>query len=256
MLIQYLTDQAVDNLYSNISNNVQWYCSSGKTIGDLGLSEEQAVATSTIDLPQFPLINLSPGAGDDEKNANDIANIKQVYSTWMGLTPLQARSGHMWAYYCHCVPKYHEYICSRWMDGRFTKSQIESLFFVADNRRNLVRENALSSLWWKGYLTYDPDNAINPFWVLDTLWSTTNIADYLDTLNSYSRLRTKGVVGGIAEYLRMSGTDRLRNNVFRELNRQLNRLAAVTSLDYLDEEEIKDLVFKRIALIARNMSSD
>ena len=67
------TNLAVDNLYSNISNNVQWYCSSGKTIGDLGLSEEQAVATSTIDLPQFPLINLSPGAGDDEKNAAALA---------------------------------------------------------------------------------------------------------------------------------------------------------------------------------------
>lgn len=240
MLIQFLKEETYDNLIGSIDNHKAWYDSRDTSLEDIGLHGDYS-ESSSVDLPRFSLIVPSANANNDEKNQNDVANIKAVYGSWKELSPLQAHNKYMWTFYCHCVPQYKDYIQTRWMDGDFDLDQIRNLFFVTENRRNLVRGNALSSLWWKGYLTYDSSNPNNPFWITDTLGISTNLADFLDTFNSFNPLRARGVVGAIAEVLDEEGMTQLKNQAFRDLNRQLNHHAAVRQLDCLSVEEIKDL---------------
>lgn len=250
MLLQYFKEEAYDKLINSIGDNLDWYSADMVTIDDIGL-DSNAFETSSLDLPSFALVSPPQGASNDEKNENDIINIKSVYESWKGLTPLQARNKYLWTYYCHCNPNCRSYIRARWMDGCFTESQVRDRFFVTESKRNLVRENALSSLWWKGYLTYDGANPNNPFWLTQTLGTTTNLADFLDTFNSFNPARAKGVIKAIAEVMDELGIDQLKNQLFRDLNRYLNRYAAVTPLDYLSEGEIKELAkaeFLRICM--------
>lgn len=104
----------------------------------------------------------------------------------------------------------------------------------------MVRGNALSSLWWKGYLTYD-EGADDPFWITRTLGTTTNLADFLDTFNSYSRTRTRGIARAISEVIDELHLERLKNQPFRDLNKYLNRYSAVPPLDFYTESEIYEL---------------
>lgn len=250
MLLQYFKEEAYDRLIGSISDNLDWYCNDMVTIDDIGLDSE-SYEISLLDLPGFSLVPSPKGASNDEKNLNDIINIKSVYGNWKELTPLQARNKYLWTYYCHCNSACRTYIRARWMDGDFSESQVRDRFFVTESKRNLVRENALSSLWWKGYLTYDADNANNHFWLTEVLGTTTNLADFLDTFNSFNPTRAKGVIKAIAEVLDELGLDQLKNQTFRDLNRYLNRYAAVMPLDYLSEEEMKELVkaeFRRLCI--------
>ena len=196
MLIQYFSESCYDTLFSNIDNNrnLDFYNGTGDSALSSIINLPEDLLTSNVDLPMFKLINPPDNAGNSEKNANDITNIKQVYDAWKDLTPLQASNKYLWTYYCH-RDDYKEYIQKRWRGDAFSPKQVESRFFVFDNKRNLVRENALSSLWWKGYLTYD-SSADNPFWIAETL-DITNFADFLDTFNSYNPTRAKGVIKAI-----------------------------------------------------------
>lgn len=240
MLLQYFKDDSYDKLISSINDNLEWYCTDTTNLIDIGL-ESDSFEVSSIDLPSFALVPPPQGASNDEKNENDIINIKSVYENWKELTPLQARNKYLWTYYCHCNASCKNYIRARWIGDDFTESQVKDRFFVTESKRNLVRGNALSSLWWKGYLTYDHDNPNNPFWLTQTLGTTTNLADFLDTFNSFNPARAKGVIKAIAEVMVELGISQLKNQPFRDLNRFLNRYAVATPLDYLSEDEIKKL---------------
>ena len=249
MLIQFFKEETYDKLFGSVQLNLDWYNSDTATPEDIGLDSD-SFESSSLDLQSFVLVLPPAEATNEEKSANDLINIKSVYGTWKELTPLLARNKYMWTYYCHCDAHYRSYIRARWMGNGFTESQATDRFFVTTNKTKLVRYNALSSLWWMGYLTYD-EGAANPFWLTEVLGNATNLADFLDTYNSYNPVRAKGVIKGIAEVLDELGLDQLRNKPFRELNRYLNRYAAVVPLDYLSEDEIKALakeeLFKIIA---------
>lgn len=238
MLISYFTEDAYFKLLGAISANSSKYRDGFDDIETLGISKSDC-PTSSIDLPLFALVPLEPGASNEEKNRNDLVNIQSVYDHWKSLTPWQAHNKFMWTYYCH-LPRYQEYIRSRWMQEGFSDSQIKDRFFVTETKRNLVRENALSSLWWKGYLTYD-ESREDHYWQTKALNTTTNLADFLDTFNSFNPTRAKGVIGAMSEVQEELRIDKLPSKVFRQLNRYLNHYAAVSILDYLTVEEIREL---------------
>ncbi len=106
----------------------------------------------------------------------------------------------------------------------------------------------MSSLWWKGNLTFD-SAASNPYWIAERLATTTNFADFLDTFNSYSIKRARGIAKAVAEVIDERGLGLLQMKPFRALNKYLNRFSAVAPLDFLTEVEIHDIAkqeFERI----------
>lgn len=246
MLARYLHEEAYDNLYGTVGAALTAYAIPNSDRFEL--DDSQFGESRTIDLERFSLVCPRLGATDVERSENDITNIKIVYNAWKTLAPLQAKNKYLWTYYCHADKKNVEYIIARWGQNGFSSSQIRERFFVTEEKRNLVRENALSSLWWKGYLTFD-EGANNPYWILDTLKTTTNIADFLDTLNSYNPNRAKGVIGGVRQVMDERGMELLPNRPFRALNRYINRYSMVSPLDFFYVEEIEEFAKEKFGKI-------
>lgn len=99
-------------------------------------------------------LHILPGKKDDaQKSQEDLVNTRLIYEAFRNLTPLQASNKYMWTYLCHAVPEYRAYIQDRWMQEERSNT-IKNRFFVT-TPGSLLNDNALSRLWWYGYLTYD-----------------------------------------------------------------------------------------------------
>ncbi len=164
-----------------------------------------------------------------------------IYEAFKSLTPLQASNKYMWTYLCHAVPKYAEYIRTRWM-GAGRENTIRAHFFVTDSR-SLLNDNALSRLWWYGYLTYDADSS-NHYALTEILLTNQTICtDVMDTLNRTNFTRMRGVLLAIRDFKEVIGGTAGLIGYFRECNKYLNHYAAVTNFDFLDSDDIRKLAF-------------
>ncbi len=106
---------------------------------------------SSIVLPK----TQSERVGDvgDGDASGDVANAKLVFQSLQHLTPQQAADERVWLYLTHC-PLWH-YARARWpmpsdADGRI--KQIRLHYQVPNTNRGLVRDNAISRLWWMGFV--------------------------------------------------------------------------------------------------------
>ena len=68
------------------------------------------------------------------------------------ITPLQASDPFLWSALCHI--SFKEYVLKRWKKDDGTV-RLNQRFFATESRDSLLYYNAISRLWWSGYLTYD-----------------------------------------------------------------------------------------------------
>lgn len=65
---------------------------------------------------------------------------------------------------------------------------------------SLLNDNALSRLWWYGYLTYDRKNS-NHYWLTEILFTNQTICtDVMDTFNRMNFDRMRGVLMAIRDF--------------------------------------------------------
>ena len=69
----------------------------------------------------------------------------------------------MWVYLCHCDCP--QYVTARWLGRRPDKDEdavreVRNHFFAVGNRA-LIRDNAVSRLWWLGKIAHDIDQGIH-----------------------------------------------------------------------------------------------
>ena len=147
----------------------------------------------------------------------------------------------MWTYLCHAVPEYRNYIRDRWLqDAR--EDTIKTRFFVT-SPGSLLNDNALSRLWWYGHLTYDKNNSNHYALTEILLMNQTICTDVTDTLNRMNFERMRGVLTAIRDFKdTLEGGEGI-TEYFRKCKKYLNHYAAVTTLEFLDSEEIHDLAF-------------
>lgn len=162
-----------------------------------------------------------------------------VYNAMKNLTPWQASNKYMWTYLCHANQDCWEYVQRRWLDAS-RENTIKTRFF-ATIPGSLLNDNAISRLWWYGYFTYD-ESLDDPYMMTKILLTNQTVcSDVIDTLNRTSPNRIQGVLLAIEEFKDGMGSTRGLVDYVRECNRYLNRYAAVTVLDYLSKEEIRDI---------------
>jgi len=100
--------------------------------------------------------------------------------------------------------------------------------------------NAISRLWWAGYLTYDDNNAVDKYHLTSILFTRQQIsADLLDTPFCGNKRIIMGILSGLKLYIDTTKT--VSVDKFRECIKYLRRYAAVTAIDYLTSEEISKL---------------
>ena len=239
MLLSYFCEDAYDKLLNELDENNDCYSLETDWLSEYFAGQEYYKTSKTVDVQSFRLASVPGQTTNEQKNEDDLVNTRIVYDAMKKLTPLQAANKYMWTYLCHAVPAHVKYIQNRWM-SKIQENTIRERFFVT-NLRKSVFDNALSRLWWYGYLTYDEERS-NPYELTEMLLiNQTVCTDFTDTKNASNRTRMVGVLSAIKEYSDLLDKKEGITDAFRACNKYLNRYAAITVLDLLEPSEIKTL---------------
>lgn len=244
--IQYFLEEAYDKLWDQVEINRGKYFSAEDWL-DSFFSGMEYMRISTIDILLPEIVAFSGRLTVDQRTIEDIANVKQIYGNMRMLTPLQATNQYMWTCLAHTV--YKEYVLHRWFDDEKFDAlsdekklkRIISRFFATSNERSL-NNNAIARLWWYGYISYDAQNRSNPFHLTEVLVSNTKFCtDFMQSHCCWNRTVGKGVLRAVADLIPQLDKNEGISGYYRQLKKYLNRYGAVTSLDFLSEEDIYNL---------------
>lgn len=248
MNLIYFTKDAYKLLKKDLNLNKENYYSEEPWLNEYfavaGLDE--FYKTSSITVPNIELV--CSGEDTETKNRDDLINIKVLYSEYRDkITPLQASDPLLWSALCHITFK--DYILKRWRKADDTVS-IDKRFFATEGRSSLLYYNAISRLWWSGYLTYDEENKFNPWYLTETLFSAQQIQkDLFDQPFSMNRTIVKGLLSALKRMQDEQGN--ACTTIFRKCcDSYLNHYGAVSILDTLSSAEIEDIAYKYMKSIA------
>jgi len=183
------------------------------------------------------------GDDDDSKNRDDLQNVITLYSAYKDkITPLQASDPCLWTALSHV--SYRDYIMKRWKkdDGTVSLSQ---RFFATEGRASLLYFNAISRLWWSGYLSFDEEKAkTNPWELTKILFSAQQIQkDLFDQPFSMNRSVVKGLLKALKRI--QDETGNAATPTFRKCcDSYINHYGAITILDALSASNIEEIAYK------------
>lgn len=152
---------AVDKLKGEIDDHLDRYAS-GDIAGVIRPHEYQRREVA-IEIGDCGGIKLPVPNGPN----GDLENCLFMQRVYGNLTPRQAVDGRVWAYATHVM--FSDYVHKRWpvpsemkpeergaKDGaeRFHERKIRhvKVHYFADSNREFVRDNAISRLWWMGFI--------------------------------------------------------------------------------------------------------
>lgn len=243
--LRYFDETVYGNLFADIKNNIDFYTNSDgelkNILPDIQYYGESAISANLSDL------EFKNNMTTEEKNASDVVNTWIIYDSLKMLSPIVATNGYLWSYLCHT--KYKEYIVARWIKNpededkqEDTIKTIKKRFFCSTNKKDIMRMNAISRLWWAGYLTYD-ENHGDPYHLTKILFTGQQIcADILDTPFCGNKTVITGILLAIEKY-KEEVDENISSELVRKCVKYFRRYAAVTSVDFLTESEIQDIIF-------------
>lgn len=208
---------------------------------------EEFYKTSTIAVANLELINR--GDDNETKNSDDLLNIKCLYTEYKDkITPLQASDPLLWSALSHITFK--QYILNRWKKDNGTV-RIAHRFFATEGRGSLTYYNAISRLWWSGYLTYDDSGeTANPWHLTEVLFSAQQIQkDLFDQPFSMNKTIVKGLLLALKEIQQERGNS--CTTIFRKCcNSYINHYGVVAILDALTSDEVYEIAYKHMKSIS------
>lgn len=201
------------------------------------LNSEFGFTDSAAEIPEFDgnCDFLKPG-GPETDCENSIA----LFERFRKLSPRQASMETFWCCMCHSVPKFYKYTRERWLSKHAEKLKESTVtaHFFGQEASGLRADNALARLWWGAHVSYD-GNAADPFALTRVLWGNTQrFVDFMDTFNSHSRSRARGVLRALADYDLDEKYQTVAKDDFRALNKMLNWLSVAEPLDFWKEDDI------------------
>lgn len=244
MNLVYFSRDAYKTLKKDVELNKEKYYSGTPWLQEYfeekGISD--FVRTSTVKVGDIGAFQYT---GDDieAKNRDDIQNIKTLYAQFKGkLTPTQASDPCLWTALCHI--SFKDYVMKRWQKDDGTV-RLNQRFFATEGRASLLYYNAISRLWWSGYLTYEEEKAkTNPWELTEILFSAQQIQkDLFDQPFSMNRTVVKGLLRALKRI--QTETGNAATPTFRKCcDSYINHYGAVTILDTLSSDEIEDIAYK------------
>ena len=245
MKIKYFTESCYNDLFDTIDRNKDKYAihTDGKWVAEF-FGDKVYCKESRIDV-SLPSLDVSLG---------EYANCIAIHNAFRDrITPKQASNPYLWSYLTHC--EYWEYTSRRWSKEEMSVDTIKQRFFCGPeegNRIGLLR-NAISRLWWAGYLSYQEDKPAAPYELTQLLFSHSDICQSVIERN-YSM--NKNITIGILRAIKMINDDPKLKDVgisektseyeWRDLCKYLNRFGAVTLLDTLSKDDICEMSYDYI----------
>lgn len=244
MKLYFMKQKALEALQKDISENMDKYQISLTWIDQYFIEKEASMYyfDTGIEVEDYQLIN--GGAETDFQNA------KIIYEAFKDkINPVQASDLRLWAYLAHS--QHWDYMFTRWNitvpdaedepdDGKKTPfekamDRVKSRYFFGASRGKAFVRQGIARLYWSAYLTYDVENE-NPYEYTEFFFSK---QDIFSSITERSYARNKILVLTVLKELKKH-PDMSRDDI-RLFLAKLNQAGAITVLDYLDEEETKEL---------------
>lgn len=237
----YFTETAVSSLWSRVSEHLDWYYqASGAPPRPIGVDRvEGHTQLRAVDVAGC----LRLGTGTDAENA--IA----VYNALSQLRPREAADERFWVHLCHGEAA--GYVRQRWLANRpedcdDAVQQVRNHFFAKGNRA-LIRDNALSRLWWLGYIANEVA-ADAPRLFLDILMHRQDIRSALieRPFLSMNHKVLREIYAVMRDHWEQDGSSSklFIREVFRDWMVRLNRRGGVILLDAVPDGTLADLLRK------------
>lgn len=216
--------------------------------------EEEYGEDPFVLLDDIPSFDLAPLTSESAAGEIDFDNCKRVYGALSNLSDSQASDERLWAGLCNgTFYKYlrqrYGYDCAELKDKEKDASGIISRFFFAGGRRSGLYRNTLSKCWWTGRVTYDKNNHVNHYEMLDAIGSNDISTKISDILFSYLFTANPTILKGICDALKHysdNGVKLLVRDHIRPAMQYLNVVGGVVLLDVLSADEIKELLITKI----------
>lgn len=242
MNLIYFTKDAYKLLKKDLTSNSEYYYLDEPWLDEYfaNAGVDEYIKTSSLVVPNVSL--EYSGDEDEAKNSDDLNNIRILYDAYKDkVTPLQASDPMLWSALSHITFK--EYVLKRWRkdDGSV---RLDQRFFATEGRASLLYYNAISRLWWSGYLTYDEERErTNPYHLTEILFSAQQIQkDLIDQSMSMNKTVVKGILLALKRIQEETGSACTR--VFRSCcDSYLNHYGAVSVLDTLSVEDIEGIAY-------------
>lgn len=236
--LRYYTSEALENLRSTIAERLDWYYAPEGPPPSVGLG---GVRESRLAAP-YLAERLKMDAKRPSKT--DVDNALIVYDALSELTPHQASIERMWTYLCHSDCP--QYAAARWLEPRPEEDEsavrkVRNHFFARGDRA-LIRDNAVSRLWWLGKIAHDADPD-NPREFLTILLHRQDVRSALIERPAVSM--NQRVLRGIYAVMQEHWSDGgalFERTPFRSWMTALNRRGGVILLDALPKKQLLALL--------------
>lgn len=251
MKLFFLKQEALDILKKNIEFNIAHYQENdNRWIYEYFVDDNPFIEFKT-DVNNFEL----KIDGFTSMSKMDLYNSKILYENLKDISDNQAVDERLWAGLTHSI--YYNFVQKRWAYDENNMKQanyIKSRYFYSEKSKGVFR-NTLSKLWWIGRLTYDPKRS-NKYELTDVLGNgdmATRVNDMFTSNFSRNSKAGHAFLSAIKEYedngLKIGGY------TYRKAVQYMNAYGGITLIDYLEEEEIKEVVSNKIEKILRDLDN-
>lgn len=241
MKIKFLSEEALQDLRANFETYKTHYYKKDDAWFDAYFQKEGHLIESKIEFEK-PVFN-----NDENYMVSDYENVKVIYESLKHLTVAQATQERLWAGLAHVQMR--DYIYYRIANDIEKKNdkRIQSAIFFTNGAKRSLFVHVLARLWWVGYMTYDESNKENPYWLTEFFcsadFSARCVVFFSSNFTSNPAI-TKGILRALVE-LRDGGVD-IKRAHFVEATKYLNISGGAMVLDLLEEDEVKEMVEKRV----------
>lgn len=240
MNLEFLSREATDKLAKEVAQNLDVYRSEGTA----KLIRPIDCRISKVEVVQPPA--LLDGNGEEKSDAEAA---KLIFQWLSNLTPVQASDERLWVLLTHRY--FATYVHRRWGQARFESAAhpenvvLDRWFFRGKGLRTCVH-NAISRLWWFGYLTYDRQRS-NPFELTDVLLSLQDIQTaFLERTLGPCRPVLRIVLEAIKKHqTALLGTPK-SGDVIQEWAKEIRLYGGAFLLDAVPEERLQYVVESRL----------
>ncbi len=226
--LMYLSGAVHDELEENIEKNLACYLEDG--FSSRSAFPGWSIKTGLeIDTDFFLFLNPERSASSDCENS------LTVYHNLKQLTPAQACDPRLWTRLTHVEG--FEYSRARWIDpwkGDKNCGAVKTHFFAA-GRTGIRDDNALSRLWWNGYIASQcrPEN---PESALRLLLSSLDVRK--DTIERIWITSRVPLLAGILRIMEQNEALRINASLFGDFMKKVNQLGGGVVFEVMNEPDI------------------
>lgn len=240
---RFMRKESIDSILVNFDECKPHYMSGDREWFERRLTRERGLRNSRFTFPDF---QLSCGAGEateEEYSITDAENVRIIYEAMRDLPTATAVDQRFWAGLCHT--DLWDYVQYRRRSALLTDKDLDvksSFFFMRGVKRS-AHIHCVSRLWWAGRLSYDEDNRENPY-ALTHLLTDRAFASRILLLSSSNLTANRGIVLGILDAIKEQNDAGvpLRREHFVGATKYLNRMGAITILDYFSRSRVHSII--------------